>query len=95
MIEVGDSAANMVLNLCFFAIVFVAILSFVPWGKIGLVKLGKAMKWAWLPVLVLAVTYESTMPSRFDIRLDLLILIPAYLALLCTCAIRWWQARLS
>jgi hypothetical protein len=36
-----------------------------------------------------ALVYEQTMPDRYDIRVDLLLLVPAYLAVLATSLVRW------
>lgn len=93
MIDTGDSTANVVLNGCFFALLLLAFLSLIPWGKMGFQKLAATFVWAWIPMLALALVYESVLPSRFNIRLDLLILLPTYLAVLVTSLFRWWRAR--
>lgn len=78
LIDVGDSTANLVLNVCLGALVLVAVLSLLPLGK-------KAWPWQrWLPVVALLTyaLYERTMPANWDIRLDLVLITPIMLIVL-------------
>ena len=93
LIEVGDAGLNLGLNLCFFAIVALTILAVLPWQAFGQPRLARAVRWLPLPVLALAYAYESLMPNRFDIRVDLLLLLPMYLVVLVAALARWWGSR--
>ena len=93
MFEVGDQAANILLNIAFFAILGLALLALVPWKLLGQAAIGRVMRWAWLPAVMLGAAYESLMPPHMNIRIDLLILLPAYAIIILTCGVRWWLAR--
>jgi len=73
LLDVGDPTRNLVLNACFYGIVLVTLLSLVPWR----LKPGGNRWTLYLPVAALALygTYEMTMPSNWDIRLDLLLIV--------------------
>lgn len=74
LIDVDDPTANFILNGCFYGLVVVTLLSVVPWSLRG----GKGRWTFFLPLAALALYgyYEATMPVRYDIRLDLLLLLP-------------------
>ena len=77
LINVENSSLNLLLNACFYAMALVALASVVPWRLKG----GRN-RWAlWLPVAGIAFygVYESAMPSRWDIRVDLLLIAPMLL----------------
>ena len=91
ILDVGDPASNFGLNSCFWLIIALALISILPWKSLGAPRLSFWARWTWLPVVVLAIAYEGLMPSRFDIRIDLLLLLPLYALVLLACAIRWWR----
>ena len=93
MFEVGDQTANLLLSIALFAILGLALLTLVPWSKLGLAAQGRVMRWAWLPAIILATGYEWLMPSHMNIRIDLLLLLPAYMIIVVTCLVRWWLSR--
>jgi hypothetical protein len=93
VLDVGDPASNLWLNLCFWLILLVALGSFLPWRAFGVPRLSQWAKWSWLPVLMLAVAYEVIMPARFDIRVDLLLLLPIYALVVLACTVRWFIGR--
>lgn len=93
MFDVGDSALNAALNLCFGAIVLLAVAVIVPWGAVGAPRMNRLLRWAVVPICVLAVLYEWLMPSRFDIRVDLLLLLPMYVVVIVTSLFRWWSTH--
>jgi len=74
LVDVGDSARNLILNACFYGIALVALLSLVPWR----LKHGRNRWSLYLPLLaiILYIFYEAAMPSNWDIRIDLLLLGP-------------------
>lgn len=74
MIDVQDSSLNLILNICFFLILGLGLVSIVPWK----LRAGKNRWTLVLPILaiVLYLVYELTMPNNWDIRLDLIILWP-------------------
>lgn len=78
LIVVGDPLRNAILNASFALILLVTVLALVPWRSLGVQRLDRIAPWFPLPVLALALAYEAAMPSRFDIRVDLLVLLPAY-----------------
>jgi hypothetical protein len=88
LIDVEDSVRNLVLNGCFYSIVLLSLVAIIPWGHIGAVRMSRLLRWLVVPVLGLAITYESAMPSRFDIRVDLFLLLPAYGLVLVTSIVR-------
>ena len=74
MIDVQDSSLNIILNSCLFFILILSIVSIIPW------KL-KSRKNRWtlaLPILGILtyLVYEVTMPSNWNIRMDLVLLVP-------------------
>ncbi len=73
LLDVGNFTRNIVLNACFYGIVLVTLFSLVPWR----LKAGGNRWTLYLPLAALALygTYEMTMPSNWDIRLDLLLII--------------------
>jgi hypothetical protein len=95
LIDVGDSFRNAVLNGSFYAIALGTALATVPWGMLGASTISRLLRWLVVPVAVLAVTYETAMPPRYDIRLDLALLGPMYLVVMATSALRWfrWSRR--
>jgi hypothetical protein len=83
IIDIGDPLRNVVLNVCFYGIVAVTLLSVIPWRLAG-----GANRWSlFLPLigLTLYVIYEMSMPARWDIRVDLLLLVP----LACLIVVSW------
>ncbi len=93
MISIGEPAIDFWLNLCFGLIALATLVALVPWGLLGAWRMARALRWTWLPVAALAIGYEVLMPARYDIRVDLLLLLPAYLIVLVTCLWRWWRLR--
>lgn len=74
MFEVGDPISNMALTILFIAMVVVSLLSVLPWRLIGVNS-----RWPlYLPAVWLAgyLTYEMVMPAAYDIRVDLLLILP-------------------
>ena len=88
LIDAGDPVLNIALNGCFFAITLLTLIAIVPWRVLGAARFSRLLHWLFLPVLVLAVTYELLMPIRFDIRIDLFLLIPMYAIVAVTCLYR-------
>ena len=80
MIDVQDPALNLVLNVCFFVILGLGLVSLVPWG----LKSGGNRWTLLLPILAIAVyaVYEFAMPNNWDIRVDLLLLWPVLVLIL-------------
>lgn len=91
MIDVGDPVRNIALNAIFFAVVAITLVAVIPWGSVGAPRIGQFLRWLMIPVLVLAIVYEWLMPSRFDIRIDLVLLLPMYVVIIVTSAFRWWR----
>jgi hypothetical protein len=89
LIDVQDSTRGIALNVCFYAIVLLALVGAVPWKTLGAARLSRALRWLMLPVLGFAIAYESIMPSRMNIRIDLLLLAPAYVLTIVTSLVRW------
>lgn len=94
-IDVADPLRNLVLNACFWAVLGLALVAIVPWGWIGAPRVGRLLRCLPLPALLLAVIYEVAMPARFDIRVDLLLLAPAYAVILLTSLARWKSVHVS
>lgn len=88
LIDVGDPARNLILNACFFGVVVVMLLSLVPWR----LKHGRNRWSLYLPLVAIAlyVIYEATMPSNWDIRIDLVLLVPMGLVIIVA-----WGVRLA
>jgi hypothetical protein len=78
LIDVQDPLRNVILNGCFFAIILMAVAAIVPWGALGSRTLSRLAIWLPVPLAAVAYLYERAMPSRYDIRVDLLLLLPAY-----------------
>jgi hypothetical protein len=95
LIDVGDPLRNLVLNACFCFTIFLALVAIVPWKALGAARLSRILRWSVVPVLGLATVYEAVMPSRFDIRMDLFLLLPAYAVVIVTSAARWLTWRRS
>lgn len=96
LIDVEDPLRNLILNGSFVAVVLIAIVAIVPWGALGARRLGRLAMLLPIPALVVAFVYETAMPSRYDIRLDLLLLLPAYGLILLATLVRLfarWKAR--
>ena len=74
MIDVNDPSLNWVLNICFFLILGLGVLSFVPWK----LKSGRNRWTLLLPIFLILVyvVYEFKMPDNWDIRIDLFLLWP-------------------
>jgi hypothetical protein len=89
LIDVGDPVRNLILNGCFYSIAILSLVAVVPWRFLGAGGMSRRLRWLFVPVLGLAIAYESAMPSRFDIRLDLFLLLPAYGLVFLTSIIRW------
>jgi len=82
LINVDDPVRNAILNVSFVAIVAFAALAVVPWGFLGARGMSRLALWLPLPTFLLAFIYEAAMPSGYDIRLDLFLLLPAYAVVL-------------
>lgn len=95
LINVADPLRNLALNTCLYLILSLAIVGLIPWRALGVPIPGRFLRWLALPVFVLAVAYEWIMPSRFDIRVDLLLLLPAYGLVLVTSFVRCYAWRRS
>jgi hypothetical protein len=90
LINVGDQIRTFWLNLCFFAIVIFTITTIIPWKSyFGLNRVSRLSRWIFIPVLMLAVAYEMIMPSRYNIRVDLLLLFPMYAVIVLASVFRW------
>lgn len=89
MFDVGDPALNAVLNLCFGAIALLTVAAIIPWKAAGADRVHRLLRWIAVLVFALAVLYEWLMPLRFDIRVDLLLLLPMYAVVIGTSLVRW------
>ncbi len=89
LIDVGDPTLNLALNACFFAILLVTLLALIPWRRLGAERFSYRLRWLVFPLIILAAVYESLMPSRFDIRVDLFLLLPQYAVVLLISVARW------
>lgn len=78
VIDTQDPERDLLLNICFFGILGLAMVSAVTWRWLGFMRWNVLLHWLIWPVLGMAVVNESLVPTRFDIRIDLLILLPAY-----------------
>ena len=79
LIDVQDSGLNLILNACLIGLALISLLSIVPWPL-----LAKRNRWTlWLPLGALAIygVYETTMPARWDIPLDLALIAPLLLVI--------------
>jgi hypothetical protein len=72
--NVNDPGLNLILNACLILIIILSIISLIPWK----LKSGKNRWTLALPVLGILtyLVYESTMPSNWNIRMDLVLLMP-------------------
>lgn len=95
LIDVEDPLRNLILNGSLVAVVLMAILAIVPWGLLGADRLGRLATLLPIPTLAVAFVYEMAMPSRYDMRLDLLLLLPAYGLILLATVIRLLVQRRS
>jgi hypothetical protein len=93
MFDVGDPVRNAVLTVCFAGIVLLAGVALFPWKHVGAIRMSNLARWVVVPVLALAIAYESAMPTRFDIRVDLLLLLPLYAAVAIASVVRWRSSR--
>lgn len=93
MFDVGDPLRNILLNVCFASIALLTVAAVLPWRLLGAVRLSKLARRVIVPVLLLAVAYEAIMPSRFNIRVDLLLLLPMYGLVVVASIVRWWRSR--
>lgn len=82
-----------VLTFCFFAMLALAAIAIVPWEVFAGRRASRLLRWLGIPVLLLAIFYEWRMPPGMNIRVDLLLLLPAYLAVIGTSAVRAFLAR--
>ena len=82
MFDVGDTASNATLTVCFFGIALLTLASMMPWRRFGFARSNRLTRWIFVPVILLAIVYESAMPARFDIRIDLFLLLPMYVLVL-------------
>ncbi len=77
LIDVKAPDLNLILNGCFYGLAVLAALSVVPWRLRE-----RRNRWTlWLPpaALALYLVYEITMPARWNIRLDLVLILPLLL----------------
>jgi len=63
--------------------------SLIPWKSFGAHRVSRLFRWLPIPVIGLAIIYEWAMPSRFDIRVDLFLLLPAYAVVIISSLVRW------
>jgi hypothetical protein len=93
LIDVEDPLRNIILNFSLILLVLMTIAAIIPWGTLGAERIGRLATLLPIPVLAVALVYETAMPSRYDIRLDLFLLLPAYglvlLATLIRLLVRW------
>lgn len=91
LIDVQDTNLNIILNLCLFGILLVTFASLIPWP----LRDGRNRWTFFLPVLALALyaVYESGMPTRMDIRLDLIVIWPLLGVNIVATLIRWARIR--
>lgn len=86
IIDVQDSALNVLLNACLYGLAALAVLAVIPWPLRD-----RRNRWTlWLPLVALGVyaVYERAMPARMDIRLDLVLIGPLLLIILAAWLIR-------
>ena len=95
LIDVNDPVGNMVLNGIVLVQVILAVVALIPWEALGAQRLSRMLRWLLLPVGSLAVVYEAFMPRLYDIRLDLVLLVPLYLIATVTSGYRWivWRRK--
>jgi len=95
LIDVEGPLRNLLLNAWFCSIVVLSLIGIVPWKALESARVSQLLRWLAVPVLGLAIAYESLMPERFDIRLDVFLLLPAYGLAIATSAARWRAWRRS
>lgn len=93
MFDVGDPLRNAVLTFGLVAIAILTVASVLPWKNLGAPRLSRLMRWVAIPVLLLAFVYETAMPNNFDIRVDLLLLLPMYCVVVLASIVRWVRSR--
>ena len=74
LIDVEDPLRKLILNCSLIAVVQIAIVAIVPWGTLGAERIDRLATMLPIPTLAIAFVYEGAMPSRYDIRLDLVLL---------------------
>ena len=86
LVDVGDPVRNLILNACFYGIAAVTLLSLLPWRLKG----GRNRWSLYLPLAALALyaIYETAMPSRWDIRLDLFLIVAMGLVIILAWVVR-------
>ena len=86
LIDVQDPGLNVILNASFYGLAATAIASILPWPIRG----GRNRWTLWLPLAAIAlyVAYELAMPTRMNIRVDLLLIWPFLLIVLIAWLIR-------
>ena len=89
----GDPLLNAALGICFIALVAIGLVAAVPWRALGARRLSIVLRWAALPMLLLALVYEALMPAHVDTRIDLVVLMPLYLIVLVSSVLRWTTPR--
>lgn len=91
LINVNDPTLNLVLNGCFYLMLALGILSMIPWS----LKAGKNRWTILLPIAIVVIytIYELTMPSSWNIRVDLLMLWPLLLMTTLIGLLRWAVIR--
>jgi purine-cytosine permease-like protein len=88
LINVEDPLRNLILNCSLIAVVLMTFMAIVPWATFGAKRIRRLSIWLPIPTLAVALIYEMAMPSRYDIRLDLVLLVPAYSLVLLATLIR-------
>jgi len=76
LIDVGNPARNLLLNGCLYTLLLLSLIACVPWGRLAAPRFSHLLRWLPVPADGLAMAYEVAMPERFDIRLDLALLLP-------------------
>lgn len=73
IVDIGDPVRNLILNACLYGIAVISVISLVPWP----IGSGRNRWTLYLPLagIGLYLAYEVTMPSNWDIRLDLLLIL--------------------
>lgn len=93
ILDVGLPVNNLLLNASLYALLALAAVSLLPWGRLGAGRFSRLLRWSPVPAMGLGLVYEAAMPAHFDIRLDLLLLLPAYGVILLTSVFRWLGER--
>lgn len=76
MFNVGGPIRNAVLTGRLFAISALTAAALIAWKSWGAARSSRLARWIPVPMFLLALAYKARMPARFDIRVDLLILLP-------------------